>query len=347
MTDPPSPSLPPAPPATPRGIRAHLVYTWRAFGRLRAYRRALEALDVELRDAVAHRDEALAGLGEATLAGSADRSGDRIGAFAVTLAGLDTERSGIDGQRETFTIELAAAEADRRARVAEFEARRERLDAERVALERGLAGHRRELAALTREAAHDAALRTKLHDRLTHITDPETLDAADDTELALYTEERPTIEARLAELDEAVGPRDERLAALAEPIGHHEDGLAALDDRVESLGDERARLLEAIDGRIAELRASREEVLEQLARLDERRRAALVDLGREALHLDDGADRAAREARETLEEIARLRRERTSLHARRAAFDDAPIRRTAMWFGGVFVALLILRALLP
>lgn len=344
MTDPPSPSTPPA---APRGIRGHLVYTWRAFGRLRAYRRALEALDVELRDAVIRRDEALAGLGEATLAGSADRSGDRIGAFAVTLASLDTERSSIDGQRETLTIELAATEADRRARVAEFEARRERIEAERVTLERGLARHRRELAELTREAAHDASLRTKLHSRLTHITDPETLEDADDTELALYHEERPTIEARLAELDEAVGPRDERLAALAEPIERHEDDLTALDERVEALGDEQARLLEATDSRIGELRAAREDVLEQLARLDERRRAALVDLGREALHLDDGADRAAREARETLDEIARLRRERSALHTRRAAFDDAPIRRTAIWFGVVFVALLVLRALLP
>jgi chromosome segregation ATPase len=315
---------------------------------MRADRRALEALDARLRAAVADRDEALAGLGQATLTSPAPerRAGDRIAAFADTLAGLDTERIAIDGRRETLTIELAAAEADRRARLAEFEGRRDALDIEAAAAERALGTQRRRLAELARADADEAALRRNLEGRLAHITDAEVHAEAEDGERSVFTEERPRIEARLRELDDAAAPRAERRAALTEPITRLEAQLTDIAARRDGLGTARAALLEATDARIAELRAAREEEVELLGRLDERRRAALVDLGREALHLDSGADPAMSAARASLEVIAVVRRERLALNARRAALDDRPIRRTLLGLLVVFVLLVALRAVL-
>lgn len=337
-----SPDLPPL----PRGIWQHLTYTWTALQRLRAWRRELEALDDHLRAAVAARDAALAGLGEATLAAAAPGGNDRVGNFATTLAALDTDRAAIDGRRETLTIELAAAEADRRARLAEFAGRRDALDAEAAEAERALAAHRVTLAELTRAEADDAALRRNLEARLAYITDEAAIAAADDGERALFADERPAIDARLDELAAAVEPRAAQRAALAEPVARLEAQLTDISARRDGLRSARAALVESAEARIAELRAAREEEIELLARLDERRRAALVDLGREALHQGATTDRATSEARASLETIAELRRARTALNTRRQALDERPIRRTALGLFALFVLLLILRALL-
>lgn len=349
MSDPlpdPHPATSPEPPPPPRGVWQHITYTFTALRCLRAWRRELEALDDHLRAAVAARDAALAGLGEATLAAAAPGANARVGVFADTLAALDTERAAIDGRRETLTIELAAAEADRRARLAEFAGRRDALDAEAAEAERALAAHRDTLAELARAEADDANLRRNLEARLAHISDEANLAAADDGQRAVFADERPAIEARLAELAAAVDPRADQRAALEAPVARLEAQLADITSRRDGLRSARAALIEAADARIAELRAAREEEVELLARLDERRRAALVDLGREALHQGVGADRAASDARASLETIAALRRARALLNTRRQSLHERPIRRTALALLALFVLLLALRALL-
>lgn len=329
------------PPAVPDAIWRYPLYSIRIVRFRRRLTRRLEALDLALRDAVQTRDEALAALGEATLTG--DSPTGRIAAFADTLTGLDAERAAIDRRREALTLELAAAEADRRARLAELDARLEGLEAELVPLERALGEHRKRRATLDQEAEDAEDLQRSLEARRAHIESAEgDDDDTDETVRALYEKELPEIEARLKALAAEAPGRAAARAAIDEPLARLEKQVSELHELEESISGQRATWLEEVDGRIAELTANRDEERAALARSDARRRAALVDLGREALH-QDGGDRPAADARRALEHIVELRRQRKALQAQDAALDLRPLTISALFTLAVAVGLLVLR----
>lgn len=291
---------------------------------------------MELRDAVQARDEALATLGEATLAG-ATRTG-RIAAFATTLAELDGQRAAVDRRRESLTIELAAVEADRRARLAEFDARLDGLGAELIPLERTLHGHRQRREALKNTVEDADDLQTSLEARRQQLR----ADAESAEEAATDSEELSEIERRLAELAESRPTHAAELAALDAPIGRLEAQVDELQTLRAQIGTQREAWLEEVDGRIAELTQQRDEERAALERSDARRRAALVDLGREALHLD-GEGQPGDEARHALEHIVGLRRRRSALQASEAALDARPLHRTVLAVLVVAVVVVLLR----
>lgn len=338
--DPPEADLIAGAPAAPDSLWQYPVFSLRLMRHRRRISQRLEALDRELREAVQIRDEALAVLGEATLSGGGGGVGGRITAFSETLARLDAERAAIDRRREALTIELAAAEADRRARLAEFDARIEGLEAERTPLERALADHQQRRDALDRQAEDAEDLRKNLTQRRAHIE--EAFDEADDEARAGYEREQAEIEQKLAELRVAEPGRAAERTALDGPLARLEEQVAELQRMHASISGQRETWLEEVDGRIAELTASREEELEALARSDVRRRAALVDLGREALHLEGGAS-PGEDARRALDHIVALRRARRALQTHDAALDTRPLHRTLAVLALLLVALLMLR----
>lgn len=327
-------------PEAPQHLWHYPIYTLRLMRHRRRIRQRMEALDRDLREAVQVRDEALALLGEATLSGGAGGVGGRITAFAETLARLDAERATIDRRREASTIELAAAEADRRARLAEFDARLEGLEAELAPLERALVEHVERRDALEHEGEDAADLRRSLELRLAHIEDD--FDGADEAARQLYEAERPEIEQKLVELRAADPIRAAARAAIDGPLARLDDQVAELKRMQETVSGQRESWLEEVDGRIAELTASREDELEALARSDVRRRAALVDLGREALHLD-GGESPGEDARRALDHIVGLRRARRALQAHDAALDTGPLRITLALIAALGIGLLFLR----
>lgn len=326
-----------APPEAPTSVWQYPVYSVRLVRHRRRLNRRLEALDLALREAVQTRDEALATLGEATLAGG--RRTGRIAAFAETLTALDTERAAIDRRREALTLELAAAEADRRARLAEFDARLEGVEAELIPLERALGEHRKQREALEHEAEDADDLRRSLESRRARI-DQDT--DADDETRAIYDRERGEIEEKLAELVAAEPDRVARRAALDGPLARLEAQVAELEALRSAVSARRDAWLEEVDGRVAELTAGRDEERAAVERSDARRRAALVDLGREALH-HDAADRPGEDARQALEHIVELRRQRKALQAQDAALDTRPLVITVLAALGLGIAALFLR----
>ncbi len=326
-----------APPPVPAALWQYPVYSARIIRYRRRLNRRLEALDLALRDAVQIRDEALATLGEATLAGETPTG--RIAAFAETLAALDSERGSIDRRREALTIELAAAEADRRARLAEFDARLEGLEAELAPLERALDEHRKRREALDHEAEDADDLGRSLEARRAQIE--QDVDADPDTR-AIYAEELPGIEARLAELAVQQPDRAARRDALQGPLARLQGQVDELTALRESITARRGTWLEDVDGRIAELTAQRDDEHAALERSDQRRRAALVDLGREALH-QEGGDRPGENARQALEHIVELRRQRKLLQATDAGLDTRPLVITVFGLLAVIVVALALR----
>lgn len=328
----------------PDGVWGHVTYSVHAVRLMRDWRRELEALDKQLRNAVIERDESLARLGEAMMAApdARQQADNRVSRFAETLAALDGERATIDGRRETLTIELAAAEADRRARLADHDGQRDALDDEVAPIERALAEQGGRLDDLEQAARDDVELVSNIERRLAHITAPETIAAADRDTLALFDEERARIAQRQAEVAARVGPRALEIAALRPPVDELRALVTTLRERREAIVAARQALDASTQAIIEDLRHQRDAEVERLERLDARRRAALVDLGREALHHDDRQDEASQMARASLEAINSLRARRSAVRARRAALDEGPVRRTVGVAVGLgLVALLI------
>lgn len=334
----------PAELAPPEGVWGHVRYSVEAARLIRACRRELMELDKQLREAVIERDESLARLGEAMLAAPDVRleAGNRVSRFAETLAALDGERVTIDGRRETLTIELAAAEADRRARLADHEGLRDAIDDELAPLERDLAEQAGRLEELQRAAQDDVELDENLERRLAHITDAETVKAADEGAQALFAEEQRRIVDRKAEIAARIGPRVAEIDALQRPVDELRIRVAALRERREAVVAAREALDASTKAIIEDLRHQRDAEVERLERLDARRRAALVDLGREGLHQDDRQDEASQQARASLEAINALRAGRTAVRARRSALDEGPLRRTVGVTSAVLLGSLLL-----
>ena len=122
--------------------------------------------------------------------------------------------------------------------------------------------------------------------------------------------------------DAALNAAQERQKALAE-------GLDSLEAALENLETKRERRALAFDARLDDLDAQLREVESNLSHLTARRRATLIDLGREGLSLDpenlDAAQRAT--AVTTLDGVRVLRRERNESVSARASLDLGPLWR--------------------
>ncbi len=328
--------VPPTPPdalpalPAPGGVLGHLRYTVAAVRQLRAWRLRLAAIDLELREAVRRRDEALADVGKAALArGEAvGRSADRLEAFGDTVGALEAEQQTADARRDALGIDLAAAEDDRRAALETLDARIADLRAAADPLQREVERARRKVAELDRLAASQQAQRQSFEARLARIGRAEA-ERPDADQVQSLLSERRDLEARLDALDVEVGELERQRSEVLEPIARNSAELETLDEALDAARAERAEVQREADARCAALAgrlAEAEHAAELLAR---RRRAVLVDLGREVMREEHGAQGAAQEAARTaLAELERLREERERLLARRAAFDGGPVRRT-------------------
>ncbi|MCB9534836.1 MAG: hypothetical protein H6704_01080 [Myxococcales bacterium] len=338
-----SPDDLPALPA-PGGVAGHVRYTVAAFRQLRAWRLRLSAIDVELREAVRRRDEALADVGKAALArGEAvGRSADRLEAFGDTVGALEAEQQAADARRDALGIELAAAEDDRRTALDALDGRIAELRATMAPLQRDAERARRKAAELERLLASQQEQRRSFEARLTRLGHSEA--AADDADrVEAIVAERRALEARIDALDAAVLDHEQQRARALEPVGGLDTQLDELERALEAARAERAEAQRAGDARCAALTGRLTEAEHAAELLARRRRAVLVDLGREVMREEHGSQGEASEAaRAALAQLEALRDERERLLARRAAFDGRPVRRTVGATVGALALLLTL-----
>ncbi len=333
----------PALPA-PGGALGHLRYTLAAFRLLRAWRLRLAAIDLELREAVRRRDEALADVGKAALArGEAvGRSADRLEAFGETVGALEAEQQTADARRDGLGIELAAAEDDRRTALEALDARIADLRTAAAPLQRAAERARRKAGELERLLASQQEQRRSFEARLARLGRSEA-EAEEAERVEALLAERRDLEARIDALDAAVVEHEQQRAVALEPVGGLEAQLDELDRALEAARAERAEAQREGDARYAALAGRLTEAEHAAELLARRRRAVLVDLGREVMREEHGSQGEASEAaRSALAELEALRDERERLLARRAAFDGGPVRRTVGAAVGALAALLLL-----
>jgi len=285
----------------PIGVRGHWAYTLATFEWFRGWRARVEAEDAAVRTACDSRDAAFMALGEVAVASenAAARVSDaEISAFATTLAQFDAETNALEVRRaeslaatERATADTAAAVSELDARLAEIRASARPHEMELRRLEQHLEDTRRQAAAVEARAAKEGDT-TVGADRARIETQRQALEAQAD-------ERRRTVDA---------GRRREEAV-------EHEQRL------VRTAG---AQEVASLASRAA---ASSEEVV----RIGERRRAALMDLGHEVLRrgLSPLGDRdVAAAARAALEGLEAARAHRERILAERRVIDLTPCLRT-------------------
>jgi hypothetical protein len=301
----PEPEAAPAPrgpklPA-PVGVRGHWAYTLATWEWFRGWRGRVAAEDAAVRTACDARDEAFMALGGTSLApeNAAATAGDaEVGAFAATLARFDAESRALASRRAESLAAAERANTDTAAAMTGFD---ERISEVRAA-------HR----------PHETALRL-LEGRL------------EDTR-----RQRAAVEARAAKGPDARVTADrERFEAefhaLESQIDEKRRAVAVGRRQVEALEHEQHLVRKAGAQEVASLEGRATQASEEILRLAERRRAALMDLGHEVLRrglsfpADGGAVEAARLALAALD-AARDHRERVL--AERREIDLAPCVRT-------------------
>jgi hypothetical protein len=297
--DPSPPRGPMLPP--PVGLRGHWAYTLGAWEWFRGWRGRVAAEDVAVRQACDARDAAFVALGEASLApGNAPATSEdaEIAAFAATLSRFAAEAEVLTTRRTQSLDAAARATADTTRAIAGFETRLSALRAEYRPhetelrlLEQRLDDTRRQLNAVSAREAKGG--------------DPRAAADRDRFETA-----RIALEAQVAERQRAVEAGRRQVEAL-----EHEQTL------VQKAGAQEIALLE---GRA-------KQASEEVERLAERRRAALMDLGHEVLRrglvLPGGTEETLR-ARTALEALETARSHREGVLAERREIDLAPCIRT-------------------
>lgn len=275
---------------------------------LRRLRDELILLDRELASAVRTRDDALESLG--LTARIAIRNAERAGplaALAETIGALEAETEGHEHRRAEFVAALDAVEAERGEVVGG-------LDASLEALKERL-----------REPARDKKRfesdREALLKKLAALRETDDDDAAEPDAIRA----RATgIEAQLSGLSGEIAECSRAMDAIGADIA-----------RVEA---ERAAEAERLDARIAELRVSCAAASERVALTSGRRRAALVDLGRESLALSgvEGVESERKRAATALQRCDTLQTRYAELRDAQASFDRGPMHRTlALTLGGL------------
>lgn len=299
-TEAPPPERGPRLPA-PIGVRGHWAYTLAAWEWFRGWRGRVAAEDVAVRTACDARDAAFAALGEAAVAAENAAAGAEdaeISAFAATLARFAAETRALEVRQaeslaaaERATADTAAAVSELDARLAEVRAGYRPHEMELRRLERGLEDTRRQAAAVEARAAKDG-------------------EAGVVADRARVEAQRQALEAQADERRRAVDAGRRQEAAV-----EHEQSL------VRKAGAQE----------VASLASRATQASEEIVRLGERRRAALMDLGHEVLRrglslpVDRGATTTARAALDALD-AARTHRERVL--AERREIDLTPCLRT-------------------
>lgn len=326
---PPWPELPPLPSAA--GPLGHLRYTLAALRLQRLLRQHLDAHDAALRAAVADRDDQLVALGEATLLAPTLEA--RATAFQHTLAVLDSEQATAARAHEALQVEYAGAEADRRAAEARFDVRLEELRALLRPVERRLERTRREAETLRRELDAQASQALAIEQRIAR--EHQALDAeTDPAARARLAEEHARHLEALDRVNQARAAVEQRRLAVVAPLERDEGERAALQAEVIEAETERQVVVGAAATRQEALKGEVDEAHRRLDALDARRRAALMDLGREMIEAHPSATGEGHTAaRAALAHIAAIRRARTRLETQRGAIDLAPVRRTALVAG--------------
>ncbi len=200
--------------------------------------------------------------------------------------------------------------------------------------------------------AHRDALVTERHQVVSERDDALTeLDASLEAAEKNRAEKRAALRSADDALNRLQQPDDEpnaiRSPALDAAVAHHtqlEAVFADLEAAVERLEAKRRRRASAFGARLDDLDAQIRETEANLTHLDGRRRATLVDLGREGLSLDDGIlDPGHRDAAvHALETIRGLRRERGESVSARASLDLGPLWRVSGALGLALIALVLL-----
>lgn len=338
--EPARPGLPP-----PDGVVGHLRYSFAALRLMAAWRRRYRQLDTELRAAVRHRDDALARVGDAALAGTAAGGPDPVSRFADTLSSLAGEQVDATARVDDLRVELAAQEDAQRERLAAIDQEIADLRARMAPLEEDLAARRRRLGELERRAADQAEQVRNLEARRQHLeARQEAPDPATTGERARQQEELRTLGERLEALATETAARQADITAQREPVEVLREQVAAHEEQLREVRRKRVAAQQETDAALAEVRTRIADGEQQVAGLADRRRAVLMDLGREVLRLQhEGVpDDVRGEALEALSAIQRLREERAALDEERARFDGGPLRRTTLALLGVVVLLVIL-----
>ena len=168
------------------------------------------------------------------------------------------------------------------------------------------------------------------------------LEAAEQKRVEKRTEKRAAAEA----LD-AFDDDDDSEDALDAAQAHYDtltSELKALESALETLSTKRSRRADAFEARIDDLDGHLNALSDTMTRLENRRRATLMDLGREGLSLDAEALDASRRkaAMDALVTVRAVRQERDQSVSARESLDLGPLWRAA---GAMLLTAVVLGAL--
>ena len=214
--------------------------------------------------------------------------------------------------------EAALDEGGAGGRVAAFAETIREVEAEHAAAERAHADHEAEVVAAE--------------------ADQSAVHADFEARLAAMSAAMEPLRGELADLRSAEAPASE----LADAEARHEAATAALVELRSARDEHRAES----DAHLDALRGALSSAANHVARLTARRRATLVDLGREVIRAEPASEGARAHARDSLSEIEALRARRAAVIASRDAIDTGPIVRTVGAMAAIALLAVVLLAAL-
>ncbi|MFN3198567.1 MAG: hypothetical protein ACE366_09170 [Bradymonadia bacterium] len=329
----------------PSGLRGHLKYTWAALGLMSDFRRQLKFFDLRLKDSVIRRDRALEALGRAALEladkHGADRIWEGITPFQDTLKALEIEHTDIEKRNALMHVALKSTEDEGRRTLEQLEERRTSVRAD----------YDPQLAAVSELRVRQQTLSTELRDlkrrqeqvrdQLEFMRGQIERGEGDIDELRKVTQ---GLDAQLIEIDRDVSQKGAEEVALETQLEAEQSRAQALKSQIATLDNEERERRAQVETRLAELRATMQESTRKAEKLEERRRAVHVDLGREITLLPKPiASLKAQTSQAILagQTCNQITAARTSVLSQWELLDGAPIRRTVTWIVLAVFALII------
>lgn len=361
MSSPPAPAKPPqpakspndaalstltwlSPPRLPRlpkaqGVAGHVRYTVELVRQLWVLRRQLNLYDEALRHAVEERDTRLVHLAEATLASPTPQA--RTLAFQRTLTALHVEQEAAQRSYEEALTELQTAQLDRRALETRLENQVEKLNVRLAAtehhrdLQRYQLEHGQKQLAQQQKALEQHERAGEARPQQTPPLPPE----AQESQRAQHQQQAAQIQQRRLQLEtqlELLTQLERDAQAEYERVREaHGQAQAEQEEKLSEAKAHEAALTKGLD-----------QARHKLDHLDARKRAALIDLGREMLEegLPEGDDLHA-QAQTALAQVATIRKARRQLERIRGQLDLRPAYRVLSAILAVGVLLLFLALL--
>ncbi|MEZ4465977.1 MAG: hypothetical protein R3F43_16310 [bacterium] len=326
-----------------RGPMGHVRHAAAAVRLLWVWRRQLQELDDQLRDAVERRDARVAALGEATAA--LDPPPAALAGYFDTLQALAAESAEAVVIREREAASLASEEQAARERLAAEDARVDAAREVQSPLERRLRELRSRQGELEQAATSRATQRRNQEVRGTRVRERLEDATLEPPQRAALEEEAESIVGRLADLAAGAEADELALAELAEPIAQLRAEVATAAEALEEARESRRQARLDTDERLARQRAALKAAENAEQALLRRRQAVLVDLGLATLEQPDLDVPGRAAAAGALEHLDRLRDARSRLDHERAALDRTALYRTVLVGVGVLVGLLLLKAI--